>query len=192
MDTHLTAIIGGIGAGKSVVSNTLRAMGYKVYDSDTEAKAIIDNDLNLRFRIAAEISPTVLNADKTLNRPALAKIVFNNADKLNALNRLVHGAVRKDVAQWSEANAGEHLFIETAILYQSKLDEMVDDVWLVDAPEDVRIARVMARNNITAEQVRQRIASQQHTPSTPHPHVYTIINDDTHAILPQIVSLLKA
>lgn len=192
MNSHLTAIIGGIGAGKSVVSDILRAMGYDVYDSDSRAKAIMDNDAELRQKIAAAIAPEVLNADGTLNRPILANIVFNDADKLSQLNKLVHGAVRNDVANWRNANAGKHLFIETAILYQSGLDKMVDDVWEVTAPTNVRIARVMARNNITAEQVQQRISSQQYTPSQPHRHIYTLANDNTHAILPEIERLLNA
>jgi dephospho-CoA kinase len=188
--THLTAIIGGIGAGKSVVSNILRAMGYEVYDSDSRAKAIIDGDSALRKNIAAATSANVLFADGTLNRPALAAIVFNDAAKLEALNQLVHGAVRHDVQQWREANNGKHLFIETAILYQSHLDTLVDDVWEVTAPESVRINRVMARNNITAEQVKQRIKSQTYTPVNPHPHIHTLINDNAQPILPQIINLL--
>jgi dephospho-CoA kinase len=191
-NTHLTAIIGGIGAGKSVVSNILRAMGYDVYDCDAHAKTIIDTDAALRKAIADATSPNVLFADGSLNRPALAAIVFNDAQKLAALNALVHGAVRTDIELWSSANAGKHLFIETAILYQSHLDRMVNDVWEVQAPEDVRIARVMARNNISAEQVQQRIAAQTFTPDVPHPCIHTITNTDTTPLLPQILSLLKS
>jgi dephospho-CoA kinase len=187
----LTAIIGGIGAGKSVVSNILRALGYDVYDSDTRAKRIIDSNADLRIAIADATSQDVLNADGSLNRPTLANIVFNDKSKLAALNALVHGAVRDDVSTWRNANAGKHLFIETAILYQSHLDKMVDDVWEVVAPDNVRIARVMARNNISAEQVRQRIAAQQFTPDTPHPCIHTITNDNSTPLLPQLLPLLK-
>lgn len=191
MTRHTTAIVGGIGAGKSVVSKILCAMGYEVYDSDSRAKAIIDNNLALRQSIAREISPDVLNADSTLNRPALAKIVFNDDAKLSVLNRLMHGAVRYDIIAWQEGHSGKHLFIETAILYQSQLDKLVDEVWEVTAPEAVRIDRVMERNHISADEVRSRIDAQQYTPEHPHPNIHTINNDNIQPLLPQIISLLN-
>jgi dephospho-CoA kinase len=188
---HLTAITGGIGAGKSFVSNILRQLGYNVYDCDSRAKIIIDSDLQLRLDIADAISHDVLFEDNSLNRPALANIVFKDRLKLNALNKLVHGAVRRDIIHWCDNNqSSQRLFIETAILYESHLDKLVNDVWCVCAPEEIRIERVMARNNFTAEQVRQRIEAQNFTPENPHPNTFTIINDGKSELLLQINTLL--
>lgn len=192
--SRLTAITGGIGSGKSVVCNVLRAMGYEVYDCDLRAKAIMDNDMALKRCLADALGADILNTDGTLNRPALSALVFGDPDKLVILNTLVHGAVRDDISCWRHKNEKEdpahRLFIETAILYQSGLDRMVDDIWEVTAPEDVRVRRVMLRNNLTAAQVRARIAAQRYPIPAHHPPTHTILNAPPVPLLPQILTLL--
>lgn len=193
---HLTAISGGIGAGKSVVSSVLRAMGYQVYDCDSRAKAIMDSDAALRLRIAENLdAPEVLNSDGSLNRQELSRIVFDDHSKLNVLNSLVHGAVKADIRRWLARLAAEGVrraFVETAILFESGLDSQVDDLWQVVAPDDVRIRRVCRRNGLTPEQVRARIAAQS-TDIPPHfsRPVTTIENAPGIPLLPQIESALR-
>jgi dephospho-CoA kinase len=191
MKAYLTAIVGGIGAGKSLVRDMVCDMGYKVYDTDAHAKEIMDNNLELRLKIAEEISADALNDDKTINRQALAAIVFKDESKLKILNRLVHGAVRDDLQHWCDTNAGQHLFVETALLYQSGIDRMVDEVWEVEAPTEVRIERVMKRNNITRQQVLDRIESQKFTAVHPHHNVHIIHNEDKTEVKQRIKTLLE-
>lgn len=189
----LIAITGGIGSGKSTVSHALEAMGFIVYDCDSQAKRLTDCSPEILSRIAAEISPTALNDDGTLNRKALADIVFNDSSSLGCLNAIVHSAVLNDIRQWIEChkNSQALLFIETAILYQSGLDKLVDEVWHVEAPKNIRLTRVMQRNNLIAEEVEARINAQDSfRPCELHPHTFTILNDNTAALLPQIKSLL--
>lgn len=190
---RLIAISGGIGSGKSTVSHALKTMGFVVYDCDSHAKRLTDSSPEILSLIAAEISPTVLNNDGTLNRKALADIVFNDSSCLRCLNSIVHSAVINDIRQWIECHKSIQslLFIETAILYQSGLDKFVDEVWNVEAPKNIRITRVMHRNNLKAEDVEARINAQDSfTPNKPHPRTFTILNDNTTALLPQIKSLL--
>lgn len=189
----LIAITGGIGSGKSTVSHALEAMGFIVYDCDSQAKRLTDCSPEILSRIAAEISPTALNDDGTLNRKALADIVFNDSSSLGCLNAIVHSAVLNDIRQWIEChkNSQDLLFIETAILYQSGLDKLVDEVWHVEAPKNIRLTRVMQRNNLIAEEVEARINAQDSfRPCELHPRTFTILNDNTAALLPQIKSLL--
>lgn len=189
----LIAITGGIGSGKSTVRHALEAMGYIVYDCDSQAKRLTDCSSEILSRIAAEISPTALNDDGTLNRKALADIVFNDSSSLRCLNAIVHSAVLNDIRQWIEChkNSQAHLFIETAILYQSGLDKLVDEVWHVEAPKNIRLTRVMQRNNLIAEEVEARINAQDSfRPNELHPRTFTIINDNITALLPQIKSRL--
>ena len=189
----LIAITGGIGSGKSTVSHALEAMGFIVYDCDSQAKRLTDCSPEILSRIAAEISPTALNDDGTLNRKALADIVFNDSSSLGCLNAIVHSAVLNDIRQWIEChrNSQALLFIETAILYQSGLDKLVDEVWHVEAPKNIRLTRVMQRNNLIAEEVEARINAQDSfRPEELHPRIFTILNDNTAALLPQIKSLL--
>lgn len=187
----LIAVTGGIGSGKSVVCNVLQALGYPVYDSDSRAKALMDADADIKRRIARDISATTIDANGRIDRKALASIVFNNPDKLSALNAIVHTAVRADLRDWAKAQRGELCFVETAILYQSGLDREVEAVWEVAAPIDVRIARVQRRSGLTESEVRARIASQSCTPAVPHPLTYPIINDGRASILQQVNALLR-
>ena len=188
---HLTAITGGIGSGKSVVCNVLRTLGYEVYDCDLRARAIMEGDEALKKRLADAFGNDIINEDGSLNRQALGAIVFNDPEKLEALNAMVHGAVKDDIVAWrTDHSKRTRLFIETAILYQSGLDKMVDDIWEVTAPEEIRIARVIARNNLTAAQVRARIAAQRFPVPAQHPPVRHIINDGHRPLLPQILEIL--
>lgn len=189
-EPRLIAITGGIGAGKSVVSNVLRALGYKVYDSDSEAKRLMDTSENIKNDLSTFIDKNVVDDNGTIDRKKLADIVFNDADKLLLLNKIVHAAVRDDIREFTHQSQQYPVFVETAILYQSEIDRMVDAVWDVTAPVDVRICRVMKRNSLTAEQVKARIESQQFTPENPHPNLTIIINDDKTAVLPQIERLI--
>ncbi|MDE7376684.1 MAG: dephospho-CoA kinase [Muribaculaceae bacterium] len=189
----LIAITGGIGSGKSVVCSVLRALGYPVYDCDSRAKALMDADTEIKRRIAADINPSAIDANGCIDRKALSAIVFNDADKLAALNAIVHSAVRADLRAWKKTMPTDCsiCFVETAILYQSGLDREVEAVWEVAAPVDVRIARVQKRSGLTAAEVRARIASQSFTPASPHPVTCPIINDGHTSLLRQIAALLR-
>lgn len=186
----LIAITGGIGSGKSVVSQILRKLGYKVYDSDTEARRLMDNSVAIKKDISNKINPSVINEDGSINRKALSNIVFNDSQKLGTLNHIVHSAVRNDLQLYVKRCNNTIVFVETAILYQSEIDRMVDEVWDITAPDDIRINRVINRNSLTAEEVKKRIKSQEFTPEKLHEQTKVIINDDKTAILPQIENLL--
>lgn len=188
----LTAITGGIGSGKSIVSKILAAMGYPVYDCDSQAKLLMDQDDQIKKALCSEIHADCVRTDGSINRERLSEIVFGDAGALCRLNAIVHAAVRLDLKRWCGANIGSgRLFVETAILYQSGLDVMVDDVWSVDAPAELRIERVMARNSFSRQQVEARIASQDsYVPTILHPRVFSIINDGCIPLLPQIENLL--
>ncbi len=190
----ITAITGGIGAGKSVISRILTSMAYPVYDSDSEAKALMDADADICRRLAAEIAADVLAADGSIDRRRLAEIVFSDAAKLATLNAIVHAAVRRHFSEWCYRQNAQFVFIETAILFESRLNRMVDAEWRVTAPESIRVARVMARNNVSAEEVRRRIEAQRFNPdpNEPVPALTTIVNDGEQPVLPQILEALAA
>lgn len=189
----LIAITGGIGAGKSVVSRILAAMGYSVYDCDKRARSIIDSSRDILRQISDNISASVVSDDWRLDRSALAGIVFSDGEKLRILNSITHGAVRSDLANWvRERECFEKLlFVETAILYQSGLDRMVDCVWEVTAPKDVRIMRVISRDGADYTSVERRIVSQNISGFEPHRNVREIINDGVTPVLVRVLGLLE-
>lgn len=186
---HSIAITGGIGAGKSVVSAVLRTIGYEVVDCDAEAGRIMACDTVIHEKLCHDIAPDAV-VDGIINKKRISDIVFSNPAKLQALNLIVHEAVRESVVHRIADGCGI-MFFETAILYQSGFDSLADEVWVVEAPTEIRVARVMSRSNLTREQVIARIAAQSSTPECPHPHEIKITNDGTSALLPQILAQLE-
>lgn len=186
------AITGGIGCGKSVVSRILRLRGYTVVDTDSHARAIMDTDEEIKRRLAEEIAAETV-VDGQIDRRRLARIVFADRGKLERLNAIVHGKVRESLTRMAAESRGP-LFIETAILFQSGLNRMVDAEWRVVCPPELRISHVMARNGISRDEVLARIGSQDFTPapSEPQPPLTLIHNDETRSMLVQISDALAA
>lgn len=191
MIPRLIAVTGGIGSGKSVVCRILSAKGYEVYDCDSQARRIMDSDPRIISEIGERVCGNAVRPDGTIDRKILAAAVFSDPARLVALNGIVHGAVIDDIKAWRASRSGAgRLFVETAILYQSNLDRLVDEVWEVTAPEDVRVARACRRDNADVTSVRARVDAQKIYVETPHPDIHSIINDDTTPVLPQVNSLL--
>ena len=189
----LIAITGGIGSGKSVVAHLVQIMGYQVYDCDSRAKALMTSNEEVRSLLTKAFGRETYLDDGSLNRRHLSAMAFGNAETLVRLNAIVHPATARDMMQWAETLAGkgaDMAFIETALLRTASLDKLVDEVWHVTAPTDIRIKRVMARSGMTSQQVRDRIASQTIEEETA-PDENVIVNDDISAVLPQVIHLLN-
>lgn len=187
---RLIAISGGIGCGKSVVSAILDRLGYHVYDCDTRAKLLMDSSREIMNRLVNEIHESVV-VDGHIDRKRLSQLVFSDADKLARLNSIVHGEVKTDLSRWADRHSDDSLlFVETAILYQSGLDKMVDEVWEVVAPLALRIERVMSRNGCSAAEVESRIASQVVDAESPRGEVHKIVNDGFTPLLPRVEALI--
>lgn len=185
------AICGGIGSGKSVVAAIVRAMGYTVYDTDSEARRLMDSSPEIKRRIAAEISADAV-VDGVIIRPHLAQIVFSDHDALARLNSIVHSAVREDFINRRSRLRGEILFIESAILFESGFDSLADAVWEVTAPDALRVERVMKRNGLSRAEVESRVATQAVTAcGHSHPRLSLIVNDGVEPVLPQVTNLLQ-
>ncbi len=156
----IIGITGGIGAGKSTIAEILRSMGYLVYDSDAEARKLQNENIELKQKIQSLFGSDIYN-ESGLNRQALAKIVFNNPELLTQLNYIVHPAVQSDFEAWVKSNSHvKALFIESAILFESHFNKLTDKIILVSASEEVRIARVVKRDGVNYEQVKERIRKQ--------------------------------
>lgn len=183
------AIIGGIGSGKSVVSRLLSLMGYPVYDCDSNAKRLMDESEDIHRGLVDIFGPHAVTPEG-INRAYIASIVFKDAEKLSKLNSLVHPVVLHDFDRWAQQN-GEIVFVETAILSESGMSKSVDAVWSVEAPMECRVERVMVRNAMSREDVMRRISSQATTIPDEITSVTHLINDDSHALIPQIVAAIQ-
>ena len=189
----LIALTGGIGSGKSVVSRMLQVMGYQVYDCDSRAKQLMTDDETVRGQLIAEFGTETYLADGTLNRQHLSTVAFSNDEVRARLNAIVHPATANDILRWADhlASIGASAaFVETAILRTSGLDRIVDDVWHVTAPADVRVQRVMTRSGLSEQQVRDRMEAQR-VEEAVAPGEQVIVNDNVAALLPQVSRLLS-
>lgn len=157
----IIGITGGIGSGKSTIAKQLRKMGYAVYDTDSEAKRLIMEDAGLRQQIEQLFGKEVYQ-DGVYQTALVAQRVFADKSLLAKLNAIVHPAVKADILRWAEnINHPILCFVECAILYQAGFDELCDKVIVVTAPEDVRLARAVARDHSTIEKVRARMCAQE-------------------------------
>lgn len=165
----IIGITGGIGSGKSTIAKQLRDMGYRVYDTDSEAKRLIVEDTLVRQQIEQLFGSEVYK-DGVYQTALVAQRVFADHSLLAKLNAIVHPAVKADimnrVSRLAILNSriGNHknlFFIECAILYQAGFDTLCDKVVAVTAPEETRLARAVVRDHSTIEKVRARIHAQE-------------------------------
>ena len=153
------AICGGIGSGKSTVCQMFAKRGAAIYDSDSRAKALMNSSAELREALVAEFGAECY-ANGALNRPYLAEKVFGSEEQLAKLNSIVHPAVKTDFLRWAEEQDGDYCILETAILFESGFDAVVDCSVAVLAPMPLRVERAMQRDGATKEQIEARIKAQ--------------------------------
>ncbi|MTK53227.1 dephospho-CoA kinase [Paludibacter sp.] len=186
----IVGITGGIGSGKSVISKLLIAMGYPVYDSDVEAKKIMQSDLVVIKELQLEFGENTYINDQ-LNKQHLASEVFGNPERLQALNAIVHPAVKRHFQAWATQQSGSVVFLETAILFESGFNSETHKVILVTAPLDIRIERVVRRDQCTQEQVMQRIAQQWTEEAKALKSDFIIVNDGLHSLIKQTEKIIS-
>ena len=198
----LVGITGGIGSGKSTIVQVLAARGYAVYDCDREAKRIIVENAEVRKAIIALLGTEAFVPSPqhpftgSYNTSYVSQRVFAEPELLQQLNAIVHPAVKEDIrVQSSEVRVQNSefsvLFVESAILFEAGIDSLCDRVVVVDAPEEVRLQRTIARDyhgDATEEhinKVRARMRAQQFRPSDEQKaskKVLTINNDGRTSI----------
>lgn len=157
----VVGLTGGIGSGKSTIARQLRMMGYMVYDSDSQAKRIIVEDLSVRKQLIQLFGEEVF-IDGVYQTNIVAQQVFADKCLLEKLNAIVHPAVRADIEkQKASMGVGELLFVECAILYSSGIHALCEKVVLVTAPEEIRLQRTVQRDHSTIDKVRARMCAQE-------------------------------
>lgn len=198
----LIGITGGIGSGKSTIVQVLAARGYAVYDCDREAKRIIVENAEVRKAIIALLGTEAFVPSPqhpftgSYNTSYVSQRVFAEPELLQQLNAIVHPAVKEDIrVQSSEFRVQNSefsvLFVESAILFEAGIDSLCDRIVVVDAPEEVRLQRTIARDyhgDATEEhinKVRARMRAQQFRPTEEQKatkKVLTVINDGRTSI----------
>jgi dephospho-CoA kinase len=157
-------LTGGIGVGKSTVIQVLEELGAAVIDADKVGHQIYRPDLPAWREIVDTFGADVLNADRTINRQALGKIVFADPEALRRLNRIVHPKMFDHmlelIAELRARGGITVIVVEAAVLIEANWMTLVDQVWVVVAAEAVVIDRLAKQRQLAPEQVRTRIAAQ--------------------------------
>jgi dephospho-CoA kinase len=170
---EIIGITGGIGAGKSVATRYLRERGYAVVDADEVAREAVRPGEPALAALVRAFGPDILQGDRTLDRARLAQAAFADAEKTSLLNELLHDDIGRRIRDKLDGacRAGREtpprtpgrrgpVFLSAPLLYESGLDKACDEVWLITAPEEIRIARATARDGITPAEARARAARQ--------------------------------
>lgn len=190
MDVKKIGITGGIGSGKSVVARIVRSNSFPVYDCDSEARRIMEKDPAVAQQLKAILGEECYDEGGNLNRPYVASKIFGNPEYREAVNKVVHSAVRNDFIRFAERARGK-VFVESAILGSSGLADLCDEIWLVEAPEEERISRVKLRNGLSEEAVKERMAAQiSEMESLPNEKIRHIDNADNAALLANVLPLI--
>lgn len=174
---YKVGLTGGIGSGKSKVAEFLRDREVAIYDSDSRAKELMMSNEALREALIAEFGQECYTADG-INRAWLAQRVFNNEAELAKLNAIVHPAVMRDFAEWAEAQEGNYVVLESAILLEAGLESHVDVVVAVMAPKELRLERAMLRDGASREQIEERMRNQMSDEERTDRAKYAIVNID--------------
>jgi len=156
-------ITGGIGSGKSVVTDLLREKGYSVIDADEVAREAAMPGEPAMLRLREEVGDEVFHGDGSLDRQKLAKAMFSDPLTLMTVNEIFHGDIKERVEGYvneREEKGGKGVFLSVPLLFETDAGWMTDEVWLVTADDDVRLRRVMERDGLPEEDVRARMASQ--------------------------------
>ncbi|TMU56806.1 dephospho-CoA kinase [Flagellimonas algicola] len=156
---RIVGLTGGIGSGKSTVAEMFRALGISVYDSDVEARNLMTSSAQVKEAIV-ELLGEASYEDGNLNRTFVASKVFAEPVLLKALNRIVHPAVREHFAHWVTKQEGPYVIQETALIFENGMQDQYDHIILVSAPYEIRLERVMRRDQAIKEQVLERMRNQ--------------------------------
>ncbi|RXM47259.1 dephospho-CoA kinase [Flavobacterium sp. YO12] len=183
-------LTGGIGSGKTTIANFFKEKGVPVYISDDEAKKVMQS-IEIIDKIKSAFGETLFE-NNILNRAKLAEIVFNNADKLAQLNAIVHPAVKKDFENWLQQHKNyQYVVYEAAILFESGRYKECDYIVTVTAPIEVRIERVIKRDNTTREQVLSRMEMQWNDEKRISLSNFVINNSNLKIANEEVVKILK-
>ncbi len=181
-------LTGGMGSGKTTVAKIFETLGMPVYFADDAAKRIMNEDMDLKEKIIRHFGTDTYKNDK-LDRPYLASKVFGSHEKLALLNSLVHPATIKDSESWMQNQETPYAIKEAALIFESAVQQNLDYIIGVYAPQTLRIFRCMKRDNISKEEVLSRMDKQINEEIKMKLCDFVITNDEQQAVLPQAMQL---
>ena len=203
----IIGITGGIGSGKSTIARELSQRGFAVYDCDREAKRIIAENKDVQAAIIRLLGPEAFRevpsdkvpSTKVYNTAYVAQRVFDDAHLLTELNAIIHPAVKEDILSLPSTGrlgGAPILFVESAILVEAGLDTICDKIIVIEAPEEVRIARTIERDygGVATEENINKVRARMRAQKSPAPEKtqgkYYRVANDGRLVLSRVVNLI--
>lgn len=184
-------ITGGIGSGKSVVATLLALSGVPVYIADEESKRLTATSPVIRRKLTALLGEAIYTPDG-LDKRRLAACIFRDPDCLQQVNAIIHPEVNRHFQAWTAGLHSPYCAIESAILFESGFDRIVDVRLMVYAPLEMRIRRALTRDRVSRGEVLRRIGNQMSDEIKKERCEYVIYNDDIQALIPQVGTFLAS
>jgi len=182
-------VTGGIGSGKTSICKIFEVLNIPVYYSDDRAKALMISDNRLISEIKKLFGDNAYLDDGVLNRKLIGSIVFKDQTKLDALNHLVHPVVHRDSKRWNAEQISKYTLREAAIMIESGGYKMIDKLILVYTPKEIRIERVMKRDQVSREIVLDRMSKQMSDIDKMDYADYLIYNDGKTSLIKQVLQI---
>ena len=187
----IIGLTGGIGSGKTTIAKLLEVMGCAIYNSDEQAK-----DVYYKPEVKEQVIQLLGNesyiSDLEINKSFISSKVFSDNQLLQQLNNIIHPAVKTDFIQFTNQFAANKIIIkESAILFETGIYKDLEKTILVTAPLDIKIKRVMARSSISKEEIEKRISAQWDDEKKSSMADFTIQNDGSEALIPQVSTILS-
>ena len=182
-------ITGGIGSGKSVVASLFQLLGVPVYIADEESKRLTNQSMTIRRQLIAHYGEAIYTAEG-LNKPLLAAKIFQDPAQRRIVNGIIHPEVKHHFEAWAAQQETPLCAIESAILFESGFDQVVDTHLMVYAPKALRIERATSRDAASREAIQQRIESQMADEEKRELADHLIYNDNQQPLIPQVTALI--
>ena len=182
-------ITGIIGSGKSMLSQVFRSMDIPVYDADSRAKSLMNKNFMIRTRLVIEFGEDTYRNGK-INKEYLRKVVFGDEKNRQIVNSIVHPAVKNDFIAWREKTGAKIVAIESAIIFDAKLEDILDKIIYVEAAEDILVKRICLRDNVSEEIAMEKIKLQRKNSGREKCDAI-FVNDRNHSLIEQAENFIN-
>jgi dephospho-CoA kinase len=181
-------LTGGIGSGKTTVAKIFEALSIPLYYADDAAKRLMNTDNALKQGIIDLLGREAYNANG-LDRKKVSALLFNNPEKVKAMNALVHPVTIQDAVLWMQQQTAPYAIKEAALIFESGSEKELDYIITVTAPESVRIQRIRERDHLDEDAIRKRMQHQLPEAAKIEKSDFIVVNDGTQMLIPQVVEI---
>lgn len=159
-NTFVIGITGGIGSGKTTVTNAFEALGVPLVDADQIARLVVAPGHPCLTALTQALGTHILNSDQSLNRALLRELIFSDPNIKATVEQIMHPAIRAELLTALAATSSPYVLLSAPLLFENGLDALCDFVLVIDLPEALQISRTLARDQVSETQVKAIMAAQ--------------------------------